>query len=401
MICLTPVEIKQMFKCYNNSKLFAQSDALVITPQFCRGPSRVASGIITKNKIDINVPYVMKVVAQSFGDSEPYLYLGCNYTKTFIGHELREYFCEVLSEICNTSIDIGILYRNNVKQVKVAVYSITFIPLQTIPLQTIPSSESSIILTDDCTRSLIINDNDFLLNELSGDNAIISMSPGNYFYDVIKISRAVSIISNHCAVKITANTIIIALEDNTELAQVIFSNIIINGALILFECLNKNHILEFDTCYLPQSAFKQNSSGRMRIKNCYIESDTSDIITINNGSLEIFYSVIISNSNKCCIKINDNGKLIILNNTLLENDADDASVLLHINQTYNLSKVKYCAFKFNKRQSVDNIERVAIISYCDLYIENSNFYLSGGKYIANMNNRVLTFKNNCIKMDEL
>ena len=415
--------IKEMFKGYNRAVM----QEMYVFPHPCKPSPKISSGIITKNKIKIrkNMKYVMTVLAQAFGDSLPYFHGGIgSKNKTYIKKELMKYEC-VFEYDEDIYVDIGIIYKNYKPGCSVAIQSISYmaIPIilgipgipEIIPRRTPPeiivSKEKlhdneiiepyEIIATNeisDC-KELDVS----LLNSiyLSPDNKeglinainkydVIILVPGEHYYEDIIINRAISITGQSANVKLFAKNIII----NVTSGNVIFSNCSITAQIV--DSSSCVHTLDFDLCYIYDSKILQNSPSKTRIRNCYIENNEQySGIIINKGAFEIFRSIIISNNKNLCITICSQSAVLI--NTIIENNADDALSLIYFSENVDIHIIKSCAFKFNKY--LQDSARTAIISKCDIYIENSNFYLSGGQYVANMNNYTLNFKNNFVKTD--
>jgi hypothetical protein len=442
--------IKEMFKGYNRAVM----QEMYVFPHPCKPSPKISSGIITKNKIKIrkNMKYVMTVLAQAFGDSLPYFHGGIgSKNKTYIKKELMKYEC-VFEYDEDIYVDIGIIYKNYKPGCSVAIQSISYMaipiilgipgipeiiprrtPPEIIPRRTppeiIPRRTPPEIIPRRTPPEIIVSkeklhDNEIiepyeiiatneisdckeldvsLLNSiyLSPDNKeglinainkydVIILVPGEHYYEDIIINRAISITGQSANVKLFAKNIII----NVTSGNVIFSNCSITAQIV--DSSSCVHTLDFDLCYIYDSKILQNSPSKTRIRNCYIENNEQySGIIINKGAFEIFRSIIISNNKNLCITICSQSAVLI--NTIIENNADDALSLIYFSENVDIHIIKSCAFKFNKY--LQDSARTAIISKCDIYIENSNFYLSGGQYVANMNNYTLNFKNNFVKKD--
>jgi hypothetical protein len=403
--------IKEMFKGYNRAVI----REMCVFPHPCKPSPKISSGIITKNKIKIrkNMKYVMTVLAQAFGDSLPYFHGGVgSKNKTYIKKELMKYEC-IFEYDEDIYVDIGIIYKNYKPGCSVAIQSISYMAIPTIPgipgiivskekplhneiiepYEIIASNEPSDCKEHDVSilNSIYLSpDNkEELINAINKYDVII-LVPGEHYYEDIIINRAISITGQSANVKLFAKNIII----NVTSGNVIFSNCSITAQIV--DSSSGVHTLDFDLCYIYDSKILQKSHAKTRIRNCYIENNEQySGIIINKGAFEIFRSIIISNNKNLCITICSQSAVLI--NTIIENNADDALSLIYFSENVDIHIIKSCAFKFNKY--LQDSARTAIISKCDIYIENSNFYLSGGQYVANMNNYTLNFKNNFVKKD--
>ena len=430
LLLSNPVDIKNIFKQYYKSKLklSINTEALYVYPSPLKNV--LTTGLMTKTKLKISASkkYIMTVHAQSFGIIKPYLYGGISHEKKYIESELKEYSAVFCYNV-DMEVDIGILYKNNGNYANshCAVYSVSFGEYNDSIIIDNKDHLADRIINDDGINDDGINDDRINDDEIINDDGIVNklkqigsvfiapnddsfisaiadhdikvilLLPGIHKHDSIIITRELSITSQSSSATLIADVIVTVNLKHNKNANVIFSHIALSGKII--DESTQKHTLGFDSCYMNDYNIIQNSLARTRIKNCYAVSNDALFATINNGTIEIFYSVIIINSDALCLKIDGTGQLLILSNTIFENNAESSlsMLLLCNNNNRNCNVIKYCAFKFNKYFQDDR--RTAIDSYTDLYIENSNFYLSGGKYAANMNNNTMTFKDNSVKLE--
>lgn len=397
----------------------------------------------------------MQIYAQSYGKHFPFLYGGIfipEEKRNYITNDIKMYSCDFLYPE-DMEVDIGLLYNKNKatnQKNYVVIQSILFfeiyegndiilnnhddMPSLSItqydilpPLSTKQDDILPPLLTkqDDILPSFIyLAPNDSItisyipngsrefpfinmLELLSKNVSVIVLLSGKHVYNCIDINKSISITGESDSVELVCDTINIKNTEKPHLYknQIVFSNLFINIANSIIAESISYYTLLFESCYICGQILAQRTEMSLctRIKNCYINGS----ITLNNGFLEMLNTNIKAHDGNLCIYINAPGQISILSNCIFESDYEGALLLININSDGNFIQnfkhinpiIKYCVFNFNKYYL--NCKRYAINSAIDLYIENSRFFLAGGKYAINMNNNTLSGQNNKVFIGDI